>query len=136
MAEPLNRKQREEASFVLGEMAAGRLFALVHERIEELRQNNELSYHDIADRIGATDQQVSRWLSEPRNMTVRSAGRLLAGLEAHLLFELDRFESIHAGNCPAKEVTQATITRAPHQMVVRSPDTVAISPKMRTLLPA
>lgn len=91
----VNPEQRE-ATFILGETAAGRLYSLVQERLEELRAQGPFTQADIAARLGTSEQLVSRWLTEPRNMTVRSAGRLLAALDAHLLFELDRFEDIAA----------------------------------------
>lgn len=90
----MSKADLRESIYVLGEMAASRLFALIHSRIEELHATQGLTQADIAARVGVSEQRISHWLSEPRNMTVRSAGRLLGALESHLLFEIDRFEDI------------------------------------------
>jgi transcriptional regulator with XRE-family HTH domain len=94
MPDELTRAQQREATHILGEMAASRLFAIIHQRLEELQSKGDFTQVEIAARLGVSEQLVSRWLREPRNMTVRGAGRLLGALDAHLCFELERFEDV------------------------------------------
>lgn len=91
-------QERREASHILGEMAASRLFDLIRERLDELATREGLTQADLAKRLGLKEQQVSRWVTHPRNITVKSAGRLLGALEAYLEFGLERFEDVNAGN--------------------------------------
>ena len=65
-------KEDRESLIIAGEMSAQRLFSLVHERFEELEEAEGVTQHDIALKLGVSDQQLSRWMSEPRNMTVLS----------------------------------------------------------------
>jgi transcriptional regulator with XRE-family HTH domain len=98
-------REELEATHVMGEIAASRLFSLIHERLEELKEEKGLTQAQVAGRLGVSEQLVSRWLAEPRNITVKAAGRLLAALEAGLLFDLDRFEDIARSNAaPASRV--------------------------------
>ena len=69
------RADRRETSQIAGEMAAQRLHDLIEDRFEEL----QITQAEIAERIDAREQQVSRWVARVSNMTVKSAGRLLAG---------------------------------------------------------
>src|SRR5579862_7681978 len=94
----LTATERREASRIMGEIAANRLHVLLEERMAEL--GAAFTQADLARQIGATEQQVSQWLNAPRNMTVKSAGRLVAGMRALLAFDLDRAESMGAGNTP------------------------------------
>lgn len=133
MPENLTLREHREATHYSGEMASSRLHDIILERFAELQELG-LTQADVAARLGLSQQQVARWMGEPRNMTIKSAGRLLSALEAHLLFDLDRFELIRAGNCPAKEVVQATITNAPQKVVVAPRPQVQIVPTLtRTL---
>jgi transcriptional regulator with XRE-family HTH domain len=91
-----------EATHIMGEMAASRLHSVIEDRLAEV--SDRLSRADIARRLGVSEQQLSRWITHPRNMTVKSAGRLLAALEAQLLFELDRYEDIAKGNAASSFV--------------------------------
>ena len=94
----IETKERREASHVLGEMAASRLHDLIVVRLNEMAEREGLSQAELADRLGLKVQQVSRWISHPRNITVKSAGRLLGALDAQLVFELERFEDQRQGN--------------------------------------
>lgn len=96
MVDDPNPKQRREAAQIMGEMAASRLHSLFEDRLTEVA--GRISQVDIARRLGISEQQVSRWLGQPRNITVKSAGRLMAALDAHLLFEMERFEEMGRGN--------------------------------------
>lgn len=63
------------------ELAAGMveqtLYCLIRRRFRELEKSEGLTQTALAERLGLTRNQVSRWLSCPSNMTIRSAGRLL-----------------------------------------------------------
>lgn len=98
MRNDLTKRKSLEATHILGELAASRLFSLIHERFAELQASEGLTQADLAHKLGISEQAVSRWMVEPRDMRVRSAGRLLAALNAHLLFSIDKFEDIQAGN--------------------------------------
>lgn len=99
MPKQITKRDEREAAHVMGEMAAAQLFALIHERLAELKARDPTFTQSVlAKRLGVSEQLVSRWLTEPRNLTIRSAGRLLAALEAQLLFELDRFEDMAVSN--------------------------------------
>lgn len=128
MTETLTYDESREASMIAGEMAASRLHDLIQERLQELALLG-FTQADIARAIGATQQQVGHWLVEPRNITVRSAGRLLSGLQAHLLFDLDRYEDIEAGNCPAPtpapQAPRVTVIH-PHATELQAPTPTSI----------
>jgi transcriptional regulator with XRE-family HTH domain len=109
--------EQREATHVLGEMAASRLFALIHERLEELQSCRPFTQAELASRLGTSEQNVSRWLTEPRNMTVRTAGRLLGALEAHLLFELDRFEDIGSQSIAGNGALAPLKTKQPQVVI-------------------
>ena len=88
-------------------LAASRLHSLFEERLEELYEQSGLTQKEVAHRIGATDQQVSQWLRAPRNMTVRSAGRLMGGMGAQLVFDIERDEHKVGGNAPPAQANSA-----------------------------
>ena len=62
---------------VAGESLTRSLHALVTERFNELQQTEGLTQEAIAKKMRLTPAQISRWLSSPTNMTMRSAARLL-----------------------------------------------------------
>lgn len=103
MRREITISERREATHIAGEMTAHQLFSMIHERFEFLRERDGLTKHDVAIRLGVSDQLVSRWMSEPRNITVKSAGRLLAALDAHLGFEVDCYEDVNAHNQPVAD---------------------------------
>lgn len=113
MTDSLTRKEEIEGSFIAGDIAAGELFELIQNRLEELQAASDLTQAELAFRIGASEQQVSKWLAQPRNMTIKSAGRLFHALRAHLKFDLDRYETIAIGNqcAPAFDTTFVVIKK-------------------------
>jgi transcriptional regulator with XRE-family HTH domain len=126
----ITEAEQREATYVLGEMAATRLFSLLHERMEELSEKFGIKQSEIARKLGVSEQQVSRWLLQPRNMTVRSAGRLLGAMNAHLVFELEKFEHLTSNNTSVvpdtinvvskpKITSNDTVTAIPTQIVGR-----------------
>lgn len=99
-------QERREASHVIGEMAASRLHDVIRDRLETISERDGLTQSELAKRLGIPEQQLSHWLTAPRNMTVKSAGRLMAALEAYLTFDIEPFESIgKIGNAPASTAT-------------------------------
>jgi transcriptional regulator with XRE-family HTH domain len=113
MPNTVTNADRREAGAVMAEMASDRLFTLINERFEELQVKHGLSQSDIARRMGAAPQAICRWMREPRNLTIKTAGRLLAALEAHLLFDLDRFEDM--GGNGVVETAEPTIVVNPEK---------------------
>ncbi len=104
MTDLITAREIREATHYAGDMAASRLHDLIEERFRELEAAGD-TQADVARRLGLAPQQVQRWIAEPTNMTIRSAGRLLAALDAHLIFQLDRYEEILAGNsAPPKPI--------------------------------
>ena len=108
MADDLTHADRREAGHILAEMAADRLFVLINERYEGLAATAGLTQAEIARRMGVAPQLVNKWFREPRNMTVKTAGRLMAAMEAHLLFDLDAFE--HMGGNAAAGVVEPIVS--------------------------
>jgi transcriptional regulator with XRE-family HTH domain len=56
------------------------VFALVRKRFHELEKSEGLTQSALAERMGLTRAQVSRWFAQPNTMTLRAAGRLLAAM--------------------------------------------------------
>jgi transcriptional regulator with XRE-family HTH domain len=84
-ADPYNNDEDELfAQEVAGESAVRTLFAIVHNRFGELEQTNKISQQQLANRMGLTRSQISRWFASPSNMTLRSAAKLLAAMDRKL----------------------------------------------------
>ena len=70
------------------EMAGGcamqTLYALVRRRFHELERSEGLTKTALAERMGLTQAQISRWLLSPSNMTIRTAGKLLRAMGRNL----------------------------------------------------
>lgn len=110
----LSPQEQNEATHIMGEMAASRLHDLLHLRFEELSEQHGLTRREVARRLGTTEQQLSRWMSEPRNMTVKSAGRLMAALDAYLGFVCEPTADGITENCPlAAAEFYGTVVRLP-----------------------
>ena len=71
-------------------------------RFEQLKAAQGLRQADLAAALGVSRPQIHEWLSDPRNMTLKAAGRLLLAMDAHAHVE------VQAG-CDA-----ATATAAPN----------------------
>lgn len=69
-----------------GEYAVQTLFAIVHNRFSELEHSEHLSQQKLATRMALTRSQISRWFTNPSNMTLRSAAKLLAAMGRKLEF--------------------------------------------------
>ena len=71
-----------------GGTAMQSLFALVRRRFRELEKSEGLTKTALAERMALTQAQVSRWLSSPNNMTIRTAGKLLCAMGRRLEFRV------------------------------------------------
>lgn len=77
---PLTEEQVDDALFRIKD----RLWALLGDYFDKHAETEQLSYADLARRIGRPRSQVQRWLASSHNMTVGSAGLLAEGLNADL----------------------------------------------------
>jgi len=103
MAEKNKKTEARDLSNLLGEMATQRMYAVIMERLEELRSINNITQAEIAERMGVKEQALSRWLREPSNMRISSAGRLLGALDAYLAVSIEKFEDIRNSNAAARD---------------------------------
>ena len=60
-------------------------------RFELLKARDGLRQADLAAALGVSRPQIHEWLSDPRNMTLKAAGRLLLAMDAEARIELTRF---------------------------------------------
>jgi transcriptional regulator with XRE-family HTH domain len=128
MHDDLTYREKIDAAAVAGEMAASRLHGLLVERFEEL-QAQGVTQADVARNLGATPQQVGKWLIEPRNMTIRSIGRLLSAMRAHLLLDTERYEDIQGGNAaPAPPAVNMIFQQPQHSFYLEKPQGQIIEP--------
>lgn len=58
-------------------------------RFEHLKTTEGLRQADLAAALGVSRPQVHEWLSSPRNMTLKAAGRLLLAMDAHAHVEIE-----------------------------------------------
>lgn len=83
---------------IAAERAQAAMWRGVVARFEHLRAANGLRQSDLAAALGVSRPQIHEWLSNPRNMTLKAAGRLLLAMDAEPRvvvrtpedFELDR----------------------------------------------
>lgn len=54
-------------------------------RINELLDEKNISHQDLAERLGKKPSEISRWLNEEHNFTLRSLAKLSAELGENLL---------------------------------------------------
>lgn len=71
-----------------GEIATQAVFLLTRARFRELEWSEGLTQSRLAEQMGITRAQVSRWLSSPSNMTLRTASRLLMAMGRQLTFSV------------------------------------------------
>jgi len=53
-------------------------------RFRELEHASALKQADLARRLGVSRPQIHEWLSDPQNMTIKAAGRLLLAMDSSL----------------------------------------------------
>lgn len=66
------------------------LWILVVARFRELEAETGLRQVDLAKQLGVSRPQIHEWLSEPHNMTIKAAGRLMEAMGAQLVFDMRR----------------------------------------------
>jgi DNA-binding phage protein len=84
--------EEEKALFALeiaGESSVQTLFAIVHNRFATLQEKEGFNQQKLADRMGLTRSQVSRWMASPTNMTLRSAAKLLMAMGQRLRLSVE-----------------------------------------------
>ena len=57
-------------------------------RFEHLKAMDGLRQADLAKALGVSRPQIHEWLSDPRNMTIKAAGRLLLAMDARVNVEV------------------------------------------------
>lgn len=67
-----------------GASAVRRLFSLVRRRFCELERTQGFTQKQLAERMELKPAQISRWMSSPSNMTVRTAAKLLCAMDCKL----------------------------------------------------
>lgn len=65
------------------------IWTLIVARFRELEREQGLRKVDLSQRLGIPRSQVQMWLAAPRNMTLKSAGRLAIALDARLVCGLE-----------------------------------------------
>lgn len=76
----------EQALAVAGAQAA--MWRGVVTRFEHLKAAAGLRQADLAAALGVSRPQIHEWLSDPRNMTLKAAGRLLLAMDARAQVEV------------------------------------------------
>ncbi len=77
----------EEQARAVGRTQATMWRAVVA-RFEHLKAVEGLRQADLAAALGVSRPQIHEWLSDPRNMTLKAAGRLLLAMDAEALVEI------------------------------------------------
>lgn len=57
-------------------------------RFEQLKADEGLRQADLAAALGVSRPQIHEWLSDPRHMTLKAAGRLLLAMDAEAHVEV------------------------------------------------
>lgn len=63
-------------------------------RFERLKATEGLRQADLAAALGVSRPQIHEWLSDPRNMTLKAAGRLLLAMDAALDLDIRASEPL------------------------------------------
>lgn len=59
-------------------------------RFEHLKDSEGLRQADLAAALDVSRPQIHEWLSDPRHMTLKAAGRLLLAMDAEARIEVTR----------------------------------------------
>ncbi|WP_089924068.1 helix-turn-helix transcriptional regulator [Caulobacter sp. UNC279MFTsu5.1] len=77
----------EEQAQAIGRAQAA-MWCGVVARFEHLKTAEGLRQADLAAALGVSRSQIHEWLSDPRNMTLKAAGRLLLAMDAEAHVEV------------------------------------------------
>lgn len=84
-------------------------------RIHEILAEQGLTQHELAERLGKSPSEVSKWLSGNHNLTLRSIAKLEAELGVDLLtvpkttqFHTAKRGALHFGDIPAVRSKKST----------------------------
>jgi hypothetical protein len=91
---PLGEDELDDAEY----RAKDRAWAALVEVFEDRKTEDGLNYQLLGSRIGRSRKQVQRWLSSSVNMTLRSVGLLAEGMDADLIIQVRKRESVQL--CP------------------------------------
>lgn len=95
---------------IQGEMLVLALYSQVRRRFRELEKSEGLTQTALAERMGLSRAQISRWFVNPSNMTLRTAGRLLCAMGRSLDLRLcDPYKPL-----TAEEISEREQYRAQH----------------------
>ncbi|MBL0967966.1 MAG: helix-turn-helix transcriptional regulator [Brevundimonas sp.] len=98
-----------------------RLWASLGDLFDRQKEEQGLTYAELARRINRTRSQVQRWLGMSHNMTVASAGLLAEGMDADLEIVVTprKFSAVIVGNyahpCEDARMFVMATARAPIQ---------------------
>lgn len=81
------------------------------EHISQLLRERRKSRRWLAQRLGKTDSELSKWLSGTHNLTLDSIAKLSDALEVDLLVS-PRFPTGYFGNVAANAPARATVTNS------------------------
>ena len=73
-----------------GFRARDRAWAALADLIDQLREEEGITYKKLGHRIGKKKSQVHKWLNSPCNVTLYSLGLLAEGMDADLNIDLSR----------------------------------------------
>ena len=106
-------KSQQEAAVCAAQQA---LWSLVMGRFRELERDHGLKQADLARRLGLSRPQVHAWLSDPNNLTIKAAVRLLAAMGAGLAYGLKPLDEIPLS--PAAEAAGEERPSRPNLLVL------------------
>lgn len=72
--------------------AQGAVRELILQRFRALEAREGLRQVDLARGLGVSKAQIHEWLSDPRNITLKAAARLLSAMDARLAVSLSEAE--------------------------------------------
>ena len=103
-----------------------RLFEVVSLAVEEESRKSGLRQKDMAERIGVSSSQISRWLSGPANWTVDTFNDLLYAIGAEMDYKVVKFSDREKENRYHPMNDRVAVIGA-HQLQVPNPTEFQVS---------